>query len=74
VKQLFSGDHARVLESEDAHVLESEDAHVLESEDAHVLESEDELPPNRHVGADPWHALDDFDDETENSGTNSDEG
>jgi hypothetical protein len=58
--RVLEPDNARVLEPDNARVLEPDNARVLEPDNARVLEPEDELPPNRSVGADPWHALDDF--------------
>jgi hypothetical protein len=49
-------------EPDNARVLEPDNARVLEPDNARVLEPDDELPPNRAGGADPWHALDDFED------------
>jgi hypothetical protein len=41
--------------------LEPEKSGSIEPEDASVVEPDDELPPSRSGGsADPWHGLDDF--------------
>jgi hypothetical protein len=51
-------------EQKDEPILEPDNAQVLEPDNAQVLEPDDEFPPSRSGGsADPWHGLDDFEDD-----------